>query len=358
MKAIKDDEYFDDYICHHRPGISTNRRRVLIGNYVLKPESGSGLLPGWNTKWGYYLSEIGKITQVEDTQAWLEITNEDGLLFSMKKVYYRWRQVQATALEFMEKEWPVVLECGWSSPPDDYFRQIYVDNDRGRPVGNRSFQRPLLVLPDSKLSKNVAAHWIHERRMIQELAEEYRVLQSLEFSKLQDKLDQHKRAGSNIAAQTKKYLQQNWDEFAASKHRHIPLNKRNATHVHRVMALRLGIDVTGKSRLKVTPERHVPDLLEGNYVMAKLPEYDDRRVLLAINWSKKTKQYYIASCENLVEQWHNFEPQGAKDRDEPIDWFLKQHDEIMDEIYPPTVVGMVGVQAAMKVGAVVVKTSG
>ena len=358
MKPIKDDEYFSNITCHHRPGISSKRRRVLICNYTLNPESGSGVLEGWSGKWGYYLTEIGKITQVEDTQAWLEITNEDGLLFSMKKVYYRWRQVQAAALEYMEKEWPVVLECGHSSTPDDYFRKIFVNNDRGRPVGNREFNRPLLVLPDRKLERAVAAHWINERTMIQELADEDRVLQSLEFSKLQDKLDQHKRAGSNIAAQTKKYLQRNWDEFAASKHRHIPLNKRNATHVHRVIALRLGIDVTGKSRLKVTPERHVPDLLEGNYVMAKLPEYNDRQVLLAINRSKSTKQYYIASCENLVEQWHNFEPAGAKDRDEPIEWFLKLHDEIMDKIYPPTVVQMVGVQATMKVGAVVVKTSG
>lgn len=327
MADIKDSSLYPDYFqATKMKGISDDHRRVEIKTGNLLGDT-------------YVLTEIGKIKSVEDKDGWLEVVNENDRVFSMKKIYSSWRRVRDTAEEYKEKEIRVVLRCGSGWKGDLYFNAIFPDTTVHR--------GSLLAIPDCEIRKTVVGHWIHERIMWHEQRLRDRLAHQVELSDLattadrfKDQLEQLTRKEQNEIEYTKNWLKQNWGEFTSSDQRHIPLAGTGNNHPKRVFALRLGIDLQRKSRVKLQPLEHHSNLMGGNFVLAKLPEFGDIEARIGIIRRKTKKDYFITTVEPMVPNWHDHEPDGVKDADEPISWFMKKHEEIMNEIYPPIEITM------------------
>ena len=80
--------------------------------------------------------------------------------------------------------------------------------------------------------------------------------------------------------------------------------------------------MSNRRRLLVHPVEHRSGVKGGNYILARLPEFEHRELLLAIIRRKKQKDFFVATCDSIIPNWHDFEPAGAKDADEPISWHL------------------------------------
>lgn len=218
----------------------------------------------------------------------------------------------------------------------------------------------MLAFPDSDMSKGAAGTWLIERMHYHENRDRELALAVKETAAARDeykqKFEQLERREKKEITYSRNWLKENWAEFTATPQR-IPISGNQNTHARRVLALRGGIDMSNRRRLLVHPVEHRSGVKGGNYILARLPEFDNRELLLAIIRRKKQKDFFVATCDSIIPNWHDFEPPGAKDADEPISWHLAMHEQIMNTIYPPTVVTMKGVTATMSVSAVVVKTS-
>lgn len=329
MKSPKDATVYNEYEvapATAQQGLTPDHRRIKVRSHIL--------------------SEIGKITEAIEEKGWTTILTDAGDHMSMTSRYHRFRQVREQAHRLKEQGVDVVARCGASANPDGYFNALYEDrNPRGF---------PMLAFPDESILKQVAGVWLMERMYYQENKERDIAIAVQETAAARDeykqKFEQLERREKNEITYSRNWLKENWNEFQRLTDR-LPISGNQNTHARRVLALRGGIDMSKRQRLLVRPIEHRSGLKGGNYILVQLPEHENRELLLAIIRRKKQKDFFIASCDSIIPNWYDHEPPGAKDADEPLSWHLALHEQIMDAIYPPTVVRMQALAATMNLSS-------
>ena len=262
-------------------------------------------------------TEFGRITAVREFEDWVEISNEADLKLRMKKVYHRWPHALAKCRSFMTKNVKTVTRCSVETSNTAFFNEIYID-----PPGAR-----LLAFPkDGKNAPDTVEQLIMERVWKQEVWSE-NISNKTNLIKERDRFHIALQAQSDrdkfLTDRTTTFLNTNYSNFAVKKIIYLRLDKRT----RRRAAMRLGIDLSGHSNLKVHLEGH---LYNTNFIHVTLPEFGGLDGIIGLHRNEDGNQW-ISTINNGDTQWWAHEVKIAnlsKDVDEPITHYLALFKEI------------------------------
>ena len=291
---------------------------------------------------GHY-KEFGKLEEVVETPSFVEIRNDKGQWKSKSKKYPSWRSTMKKAEDHIGSK--IITRTSinpgnWSA--DSYFNDLVFDGgmldipeDAG-PEARETIIRERLTQRHSDFARNK-----DEQKQL-ETEEDYKqrieeIQQELQrMTEEREQLTPQQRAELDDAI---KAVANAWPDFRAKPKRSLSIigagyNKKLG-HIDKVFALRYGINVTGKKRIDV----NIVKRMNRNYVSCYLPEYDNIRVKAALKISSHRDAmgaWYIPSVNYLDDRCWDVEdrlaPNGGKDIDKPIEWFLETHQKIMSEV--------------------------
>ena len=263
------------------------------------------------------LTEFGYITAVREFEDWVEISNEANLQLRMRKIYHRWPHVLAKCKAFMTKNIKVVTRSGTEASNKAHFNEIYID-----PPG-----AGLLAFPiDGINAPNTVEQLIMERVWKQEVwaedisnkadlfAERDRFKASIEVQSEREKF---------LTDRTTRFLNTNYPQFSKKQIIYLRLDKRT----RRRAAMRLGIDLSGHSNLKMHLEGH---LYNTNFIHVTLPEFGGLDGIVGVH-RNEDGNHWISTINNGDKGWWKHETDIAnhsKDVDEPITHYLSLFNEI------------------------------
>ena len=290
---------------------------------------------------GHY-KQFGTLTAVEETNHFVEITNDKGQSKYKSKKYPSWRSTMEKAEQHIGTK--VVTRTsinsgGWSA--DQYFNDLVFDGglleipeDAGEEatkviLGERLSKRHFDYANAQKEDKYLSTEEDYKQRIeelqadLQQMVDEREQLTPKERAELDDAI---------------KDVADAWHDFTTHPDRTFGIigagYSKKPGHIDKVFALRYGIDVTKRKRIRV----QIVKRLETNYVGCYLPEYDNQPIVAALKKSSHrdaNNQWIIASVKYLDKSCFKIEkryaPNGGKDITKPIEWFLETHEKIMSE---------------------------
>jgi hypothetical protein len=263
------------------------------------------------------LTEFGRIVAVREYKDWVEISNDIGLELRMKKAYHRWPHALAKCRSFMTKNIKTVTRCGAGISNQVFFNEIYID-----PPGAQLLAFP----PDGKNAPNTVEQLIMERVWKQEVwAEDISNTADLitERDRFHTALQIQSERDKFLTDRTTTFLNQNYSQFLLKQIIYLRVDKRT----RRRAAMRLGIDLSGHSNLKVHLEGHLHNT---NFIHVTLPEFEGMDGVIGLHRNEDGNQW-ISTINNGDRNWWKHEAKIAnhnKDVDKPITHFLSLFSEI------------------------------
>ncbi len=262
-------------------------------------------------------TEFGRIAAVREFADWVEISNEAGSKLQMKKIYHRWPHALAKCRSFMTKNVKTVTRCSAETPNTAFFNEIYID-----PPGAR-----LLAFPkDGENAPDTVEQLIMERVWKQEVWSE-KFSNKTSLIKERDRFHIALQAQSDrdkfLTERTTNFLNSNYSKFVVKKIIYLRLDKRT----RRRAAMRLGVDLSGHSNLKVHLEGH---LYNTNFIHVTLPEFGGIDGIIGLHRNEDGNQW-ISTINNGDSGWWTHEVKianSSKDVDEPITHYLSLFNEI------------------------------
>ena len=263
------------------------------------------------------LTEFGYITAVREFEDWVEISNEANLQLRMRKIYHRWPHVLAKCKTFMTKNIKAVTRSGTGASNKAHFNEIYID-----PPG-----AGLLAFPiDGINAPNTVEQLIMERVWKQEVwAEDISNKADLfaERDRFQASIEVQSEREKFLTERTTRFLNTDYPQFSKKQIIYLRLDKRT----RRRAAMRLGIDLSGHSNLKMHLEGH---LYNTNFIHVTLPEFGGLDGIVGVHRNEDGNQW-ISTINNGDKGWWKHETDIAnhsKDVDEPINHYLSLFNEI------------------------------
>ena len=263
------------------------------------------------------LTEFGHIMAVREFEGWIEISNEANSKLRMKKVYHRWPHVLAKCKTFMTKNIRAVTRSGTEALNKAHFNEIYID-----PPG-----AGLLAFPiDGMNAPNTVEQLIMERVWKQEVWAEDISNQAdlfVERDRFQASLEIQSEREKFLTERTTRFLNTNYLQFSKKQIIYLRLDKR----ARRRAAMRLGIDLSGHSNLKMHLEGH---LYNTNFIHVTLPEFGGLDGVFGVHRNEDGNQW-ISTVNNGDKGWWKHETEIAKhskDVDEPITHYLSLFNKI------------------------------
>ena len=263
------------------------------------------------------LTEFGCITAVREFEGWVEISNEANSKLRMEKVYHRWPHVLAKCKTFMTKNIRAVTRSGTEALNKAHFNEIYID-----PPG-----AGLLAFPiDGMNAPNTVEQLIMERVWKQEVWAEDISNQAdlfVERDRFQASLEVQSEREKFLTERTTRFLNTNYLQFSKKQIIYLRLDKR----ARRRAAMRLGIDLSGHSNLKMHLEGH---LYNTNFIHVTLPEFGGLDGVFGVHRNEDGNQW-ISTVNNGDKGWWKHETEIAKhskDVDEPITHYLSLFNKI------------------------------
>ena len=265
----------------------------------------------------FTLTEFGYITAVREFEDWIEISNDANLQLQMRKIYHRWPHVLAKCKTFMTKNIKAVTRSGTEASNKAHFNEIYID-----PPG-----AGLLAFPiDGINAPNTVEQLIMERVWKQEVwAEDISNKADLlaERDRFQASIEVQSEREKFLTERTTRFLNANYPQFSKKRIIYLRLDKRT----RRRAAMRLGIDLSGHSNLKMHLEGH---LYNTNFIHVTLPEFGGLDGIVGVHRNEDGNQW-ISTINNGDKGWWKHETDVAnhsKDVDEPITHYLSLFNEI------------------------------
>ncbi len=257
------------------------------------------------------LTEFGHIVAVREFDNWVEISNEVGLKLRMRKIYHRWPHTLAKCKSFMSKNIKAVTRCGAETSNSVFFNEIYID-----PPGARLLAFP----PDGKNAPNTVEQLIMERVWKQEVwAEDISNTADLitERDRFYTALQTQSERDKFLTERTTAFLNLNYSQLLKKQIIYLRLDKRT----RRRAAMRLGVDLSGHSNLKVHLEGHLHNT---NFIHVTLPEFEGLDGVIGLHRNEDGNQW-ISTINNGDKGWWAHETKIAKhkkDVDEPIKHYM------------------------------------
>ena len=267
------------------------------------------------------LTEFGQITALHDFDDSFDISNSDGDMLIMRKMYHKWPHTLKKCRKSLSVGSRVITRR--STKPDDsrFFNEVYIDPNSA----------PLLAFPaDGEKAPETVEQLIMERIWKQEVwledisnpkdlsSERDRFAKALEHQSDRDKF---------LTERTTKFLNSRYLEFSIKRVLYLYIDE----HTRRRAAIRLGVNLTGHSSLKVHLEGH---LYNTNFIHVTLPQFGGIDSVIGLH-RKEDGNQWISTINNGDNKWweHECKVIQEKDVDEPISHYLSIFSEILNSRY-------------------------
>ena len=267
------------------------------------------------------LFEFGRIVHVGQDDRWIYIRNEESVELFMKKVYHRWPNVLLKCEKYKALELNVVTRCAISSSHCSYFNEIYVDPPNA----------PLLKFPkDGDKAPKTVEQLVFERiwnmeQWARSLDENKNI--EAEGNRYNTALKCQTKGERILTEATKKFLMQNYDEFSINRTMWLSIEDRAKTRA----ALRLGVDLTKVSKVRVYLESH---LWNTNFLHVTLIDFEGIDAVVGLHHKKDGKNW-IATINNGDSEWWKHERQLLREKDvvAPIGYWLQLFKQVQASRY-------------------------
>ena len=267
------------------------------------------------------LTEFGYITALDELDETLEISNDDGKKLTMRKMYHKWPHTIQKCRKSVSLGIRVVTRCCTSLDEGRFFNEVYID-----PNG-----APLLAFPpDGENAPDTVEQLVMERIWKQEVwAEDISNRKDLtaERDRFENALERQSDRDKFLTERTTEFLNNRYSEFSIKRLQHLYIDE----HTRRRAAMRLGINLSGHSNLKVYLEGH---LYNTNFIHVTLPDFGGIDGVIGLH-RKEDGNQWISTINNGDNKWweHECKIVHEKDLDEPITHYLKIFGEILNSRY-------------------------
>ena len=270
------------------------------------------------------LTEFGQITALHEFDNAFEISNEYGKTLTMRKMHHRWPHALQKCRKSLSLGFNIVTRCSTDTDPNRFFNEVYID-----PNG-----APLLAFPsDGEKAPETVEQLVIERIWKQEVwAEdisnpEYLAAERVRFK---NALDHQTDRDKFLTERTTEFLNNRYSEFSIKRLQYLYIDE----HTRRRAAMRLGINLTGHSSLKVHLEGH---LYNTNFIHVTLPEFGGIDGVIGLH-RKEDGNQWISTINNGDNKWweHECEVVTERDLDKPITHYLSIFSAILDSRYNQT----------------------
>jgi hypothetical protein len=267
------------------------------------------------------LTEFGQITALHEFDDTFEISNSDGDMLTMRKLYHKWPHTLKKCRKSLSVGSRIIARCSTNSDDRKFFNEVYIDPNSA----------PLLAFPtDGDKAPETVEQLIMERIWKQEVwledisnpkdlsAERDRFEKALKYQSDRDKF---------LTERTTEFLNSRYLEFSIKRLLYLYIDE----HTRRRAAIRLGINLTGHSSLKVHLEGH---LYNTNFIHVTLPEFGGIDSVIGLH-RKEDGNQWISTINNGDNKWweHEYKVIQEKDVDEPISHYLSIFSEILNSRY-------------------------
>ena len=263
------------------------------------------------------LTEFGCITALDELDETFEISNDDGKKLTMRKMYHKWPHTLQKCRKSVSLGIRIVTRCCASLDEGRFFNEVYID-----PNG-----APLLAFPpDGENAPDTVEQLVMERIWKQEVwAEDISNRKDLtaERDRFENALERQSDRDKFLTERTTEFLNNRYSEFSIKRLQHLYIDE----HTRRRAAMRLGINLSGHSNLKVYLEGH---LYNTNFIHVTLPDFGGIDGVIGLH-RKEDGNQWISTINNGDNRWWGPETKIAceKDVDEPISHYLKLFGEIL-----------------------------
>ena len=267
------------------------------------------------------LTEFGQITALHEFDDTFEISNSDGDMLILRKMYHKWPTTLKKCRKSLSVGSKIITRSSTISDDCKFFNEVYIDPNSA----------PLLAFPtDGEKAPETVEQLIMERIWKQEVwledisnpkdlsAERDRFEKALEHQSDRDKF---------LTERTTEFLNSRYLEFSIKRLLYLYIDE----HTRRRAAIRLGVNLTGHSSLKVHLEGH---LYNTNFIHVTLPEFGGIDSVIGLH-RKEDGNQWISTINNGDNKWweHECKVIQEKDVDEPISHYLSIFSEILNSRY-------------------------
>ena len=265
------------------------------------------------------LTEFGCIIALDELDETLEISNDDGKKLTMRKMYHKWPHTLQKCRKSVSLGIRIVTRCCTSLDESRFFNEVYID-----PNG-----APLLAFPpDGENAPDTVEQLVMERIWKQEVwAEDISNRKDLtaERDRFENALERQSDRDKFLTERTTEFLNNRYSEFSIKRLQHLYIDE----HTRRRAAMRLGINLSGLSSLKVYLEGHLHNT---NFIHVTLPDFGGIDGVIGLH-RKEDGNQWISTINNGDNKWWEHESKIAyeKDVDEPIAHYLKIFGEILND---------------------------
>ena len=267
------------------------------------------------------LTEFGLITALHEFDDTFEISNSEGDMLIMRKMYHKWPHTLKKCRKSLSVGSRIITRCSTNSDNRKFFNEVYIDPKSA----------PLLAFPtDGEKAPETVEQLIMERIWKQEVwledisnpkdlsAERDRFEKALEHQSDRDKF---------LTERTTEFLNSRYLEFSIRRLLYLYIDE----HTRRRAAMRLGVNLAGHSSLKVHLEGH---LYNTNFIHVTLPEFDGIDSVIGLH-RKEDGNQWISTINNGDNKWweHECKVIQEKDVDEPIFHYLSIFSDILNSRY-------------------------
>jgi hypothetical protein len=267
------------------------------------------------------LTEFGQITALHEFDDTFKISNSDGDMLTMRKLYHKWPHTLKKCRRSLSVGSRIITRGSTNSDDCKFFNEVYIDPNSA----------PLLAFPtDGGKAPETVEQLIMERIWKQEVwledisnpkdlsAERDRFEKALECQSDRDKF---------LTERTTEFLNSRYLEFSIKRLLYLYIDE----HTRRRAAIRLGINLTGHSSLRVHLEGH---LYNTNFIHVTLPEFGGIDSVIGLH-RKEDGNQWISTINNGDNKWweHECKVIQEKDVDEPMSHYLSIFSEILNSRY-------------------------
>jgi hypothetical protein len=280
-------------------------------------------------------TEFGVIKEVGEDDYYIWVENENGTIVRKSKRYGSWHRTKEKMLSYKESgKWTVIRTgTGWSAT--EWFSDAWATKN-------------LLYLPEDA-GPEATATIINVRLAVLRLEEYGRHQDRVKIEETQDELRRHREIFEQLSPEeqeesdvAKTMIDDLWMDWITEPERPFIVtgaayNNGRLGHVDKLVALRLGIDITNKKRLRV----NILGRAHRNYLRVELLDYQDLECEMAVKKATKGNgrgQWVVASANRPKKakkfKWFDLEHEhglsDVKDMDYPLSFFLDWHKKLSE----------------------------
>jgi hypothetical protein len=270
------------------------------------------------------LTEFGQINALHEFDDTFEISNSDGASLIMRKMYHKWPHTLKKCRKSLSTGSRIITRCSTNSDDCRLFNEVFIDPNSA----------PLLAFPtDGEKAPETVEQLVMERIWKQEVWLE-NISNPKDLSAERDRFEKALEHQSDrekfLTKRTTEFLNNRYSEFSIKRLQYLYIDE----HTRRRAAMRLGINLTGHSSLKVHLEGH---LYNTNFIHVTLPEFGGIDGVIGLH-RKEDGNQWISTINNGDNKWweHECEIVTERDLDKPITHYLSIFSAILDSRYNQT----------------------